>query len=228
MSLSTNIAVTKLRGRENYDTWKRSAQAYLTIKGYWKWTSTEITSTSNATDIESESKARAELNLLLDESLYSYVDEDDSTKKQWEALKTAFADSGLTRKVSLLQQLVSLKLVDCESMEEYINKSVSLWTKVKRAGFNIDEEVIGSLMLGGLPSEFTSMVMAIENSGKKITVDSVRTLLLQDTKFEMRDDGAEKALAAKARGTNFVCHECKQHGHIRRNCPNRNANVHVL
>lgn len=29
-----SFQIEKLRGRDNYDTWKRAAQAYLTINGY--------------------------------------------------------------------------------------------------------------------------------------------------------------------------------------------------
>lgn len=48
-------------------------------------------------------------------------------------------------------------------MEDYVQKMCTLRTKVKSAGFKIDEEVAGSLILVGLPSEYKAMVLAIEN-----------------------------------------------------------------
>lgn len=53
----------------------------------------------------------------------------------------------------MLQQLVSLKLKDCNDVEDYVNKMMLLWSKVQRVGFKIGDDVIGSLMLGELPIE---------------------------------------------------------------------------
>ncbi len=66
-------------------------------------------------------------------------------------------------------------------------------------------------MLAGLPNEFDSLVMAIENSTEKLTSDGVKTLLLQDRRFDSNDDDAE-AYFSKARRqdkkkkNNFRCH----------------------
>lgn len=119
MSSTKELGFKRLKGRENFDTWKRAAKSYLTIKGYWKWMLAEPTTSTTATELLEELKARSELLLLLEESNYSYIDEDETAKKSWEKLTKAFEDSGLSRKVSMLQQLVSLKLKDCNDMEDY-------------------------------------------------------------------------------------------------------------
>lgn len=108
-------------GRENFDSWKKAAQSYLIIKGLCKWCQNEPSASASAQGIADNEKAKAELTLLLEETNYSYVAEDDTAKKAWQNITKAFEDSGLSRKVSLLQQLVSLKLNDCVSMEEYVN-----------------------------------------------------------------------------------------------------------
>lgn len=116
----------------------------------------------------------------------------------WKGLEKAFADSGISRKVSILNQLVSIKLTNINNVEEYVNEIFLLWNKTKVAGFNIEEDVIASLMLGGLPEEYTSMILGIENSGHELTVDFVKTILLQGIPSLTRA-GEEKALSA-ARG----------------------------
>ena len=45
--------------------------------------------------------------------------------------------------------------------------------KVKKAGLEIGDEVVAALMLAGLPDDFRSMVMAIENSTPKLSTNFV-------------------------------------------------------
>lgn len=154
---------SKLRGRENYDTWKLAAKSFLVIKGLWSWTQKEPDA-SKTTEVENDLKTWSELVLLLDESVYSYIANTKTAKSAWENLEKSFEDSGLSRKVELLKQMVKLTLSDCESIEDYVNRMVSKSLKVTKAGLKIDDEVLASLMLAGLPDEFKSLVMAIENS----------------------------------------------------------------
>ncbi|XP_061400493.1 uncharacterized protein LOC133336226 [Musca vetustissima] len=87
-------------------------------------------------------------------------------------------------------------------MEEYVNAMILTSIKVNNAGLVINDEVTASLMLAGLPEEFQSLMMAIENSKTKLTVDSVQNLLLQDAKYD--NNKKEKTLV--------------------KNCPKKNKN----
>lgn len=86
----------------------------------------------------------------------------------WKGLEQAFSDSGVSRKVSILSQLVRIRLRDVTEVEKYINDIISLWNKTKVAG-----------LLGGLPEEYTSMIFGVENSGHELTIDFLKTILLQ-------------------------------------------------
>lgn len=190
-------AIEKLKGRENYDSWKISAESYLVIKGLWKYAKSGLAANATAADMENDLKAKSELILLIDPSNYSYIAGKSSAKEAWDAISSAFEDSGVCRKVSLLQQLVSIKLKDCSGMEDYVNKMTQLWSKVKAVGFNIGDDVVGSLILGGLPAEFRPMILGIENSGKVITVDFVKNLLLQEVIFDNVANNSDSVLMAK-------------------------------
>ena len=72
MASKIDISISKLRGRENYDTWKVAAKKYLIIKGLWSCTQKEPEE-EKTEKIEKDLKAWAENNLLLDESIYSYI-----------------------------------------------------------------------------------------------------------------------------------------------------------
>lgn len=209
---------TKLRGRENYDTWKMAAKSYLVINGLWSWTEKEPDATKT-TQVESDLKAWSEINLLLDESIYSYIGDTTTAKGAWEALETAFQDSGLCRKVGLLKQLVQLQLTDCDSTEDYVSKMMTTAQKVKKTGLKLDEEVIASLMLAGLPDNFDSLVMAVENSKKDLKIDDVKTLLLQEPRLGNAKTGDAFFSKKKQQKKTFLCHLCGEPGHIKRNCP---------
>jgi len=216
----------KLKGRENYDTWKISAKSYLVIKKLWMYVQNDLPSDATNAQKEADLTAWSELTLLIDESIYSYIAETNNAKDAWKALESAFEDSGLCRKVGLLKQLVQLKLSDCMSMEEYINQMTMTSLKVKKTGLKLDDEIIASLMLAGLPNEFNPLVMAIENSSQKLTIEGVKTLLLQETRFDSRDDNDGTALFSRSNRkvsnkNNFRCHYCGEAGHFVKNCPEK-------
>ncbi|GBP75752.1 Retrovirus-related Pol polyprotein from transposon TNT 1-94 [Eumeta japonica] len=105
-----------------------------------------------------------------------------SAKEVWEKLCKAFGDSGLTRRVGLLRDLITTTLENCQSIEEYVNKIMTTAHKLRNIGFKVDDEWLGTLLLAGLPDEYKPMIMAIESSGVAITADSIKTKLLQEVK----------------------------------------------
>lgn len=219
MSSDSIRSFSKLRGRENFDIWKISAKSYLVIKGLWSC----ILKAPNAEkmdEMEKDLKALSELTLLLDESIYSYIAGATTAKSAWENLEKSFEDSGLSRKVELLKQLVKLSLADCESVEDYVSRMVTTSLKVEKAGLKIDDEVLASLMLAGLPEEFKSLVMAIENSSKTLSSDAVKTLLLQETRLSTNNNGsgAFYVNSRKTENFKFRCHNCNEKGHMARDC----------
>lgn len=183
----------KLEGRKNYDSWRVEAKAWLAVKGHWNcFDGTETDSTKNFLAIQC-------LNLLLHSSLYTYTEDVTIAKDAWEAIKNAFEDNGIGRRVDLLKQLVSLKQNECESMEDYVHKMVMTSLKVKKAGLQIGDDVVASLMLANLPDEYRPMVMAMENSKTALTMDYVRNHLLQEVHFDKSNDANTTALMAKGK-----------------------------
>lgn len=229
MSTMPQNLFVKLRGRENFDQWKISAQSYLVIKGLWKFIETTLASDASTDDQNSDLKAKSELTLLIEPHNYTYVADRTTAKECWDALSEAFEDSGTTRKVALLQQLVSNKLDHYDSMEQYVNKTLLLSIKVKKVGFNLDDEILGSLLLGGLTPDYRPMIMGLENSGKKLTIDYVKNILLQ----EIEEKQSESALVTKQKFVrnnkskkdkslkSVKCYNCNMTGHISKNCPKK-------
>lgn len=222
-----DIKIEKLRGRENYDTWKQSARSYLTIKGVWEVIDQKIPATVSP---KTNAKAIGEITLMVDMSLYSYLEESEDAYVVWYGLAKAFEDSGVARKVTILNQLVSVKLVKYKSMERYINTTLQYWNKTKVAGLQINEEVIASLLLGGLPDEFRPMILGIENSGQDLTIDYVKQVLLQGIPdpYEIKEEDLAMPVVmtdTKERSKGYKgkrsCFKCGDTLHLRVNCPKR-------
>ena len=69
-------------------------------------------------------------------------------------------------------------------IQEYLKNGVFTALKINNADFIIDDELTASLVLADLTDDFEPLVMAVENSKEKWSVDIVKNLLLQDTKFD--------------------------------------------
>lgn len=214
---STTISFAKLRGRDNYAVWKLHMRSYLVIKGLWDCTKTEITQSSTSNEKEKDLKALSEIILWIDPSIFSYIDGKDTAKEAWDALEKTLSESGLSRKVALLKQFTQTKLGDFENMEKYVHEMLSLSSRIKSTGLKLDDEIIASLMLAGLPSEFDPFVLAIENTQKTLTVEYVKTTLMQESRLDTKSN--DSVLFAKKK--QFTCHTCKSPGHFAKNCPQK-------
>lgn len=220
---SETTRFVRLKGRENYDTWKIAAKSYLVIKKCWSCIAKGIPEKPSEEQKEADLMAWSELNLLLEENLFSHIANTQTAKEAWDALKGAFEDSGLCRKVDLLKQMVQLKLTDCISMEDYVSKMVMTSLKVKKAGLDIGDDIIAALMLAGLPDEYRPLVMAVENSGKELTTDGVKNLLLQESRLGSESGEGDAFYSKKKKEqNNFRCHNCGRAGHFAKICPDKN------
>ena len=240
MAVNYISSVPKLIGRDNYDEWSFGVENYLVLDGLQK------TLDGTETDTVQVAKAKAKLVLTIDSSMYVHIKEAKTAQEVWEKLKSMYADSGFTRKIGLLRKLISLRLDGCASMEEYVNSVIDTSQKLKRSGFDIDENWIGSLLLAGLPDRYEPMIMAIEHSGTQISTDSIKTKLLDITTEGSSSNGARGAFAVRDRfpkqskdGSNgqkyrrqnvkfekkneVRCFRCKQLGHFMNKCP-KNGN----
>lgn len=232
--------VPKLLGRENYDVWAFAVENFFVLEGLSKCLD------GTETDEPKINKAKAKLVLTLDPSLFVHVKEARTATEIWTILKGLYDDTGFTRKIGLLRTLISLRLESSDSMESYVNHVIETAQKLRRTGFRIDEEWVGSLLLAGLPERFSPMIMAIEHSGIPIKTDSIKSKLLDmdtDGRCGSRTGGAfagrtttngshKKHQSGGADGNagswekskgfqfrNVKCFRCKQMGHFQNKCP---------
>lgn len=185
MALTNIPALESLKGRENLQSWRFAARAYLECENLW-----DVVEGTETLDDEKlrvrDRKANAKIILLVEPSVYPHIEAATTAKEAWDALQKAFEDSGVTRKVGLLRQLINTRLENCKSIEEYVSSIVSTSQRLSEINFEVGEDWLGALLLAGLPDSYKPMIMGLENSGIPITGDLVK--LLQDvrTKTEAR------------------------------------------
>lgn len=223
------MSIEKLKGRENFATWKFAMEHYLRLEGLWE--------TIDGTDVKPEqiSKAKSRIILMIDPMNFVHVQDAVTAKDVWDKLCGTFEDTGLTRRVSLLRILTTTNLHSCGSVESYVNTIISTAHKLKSIGMAVSDEWIGTLLLAGLPEEYKPMIMGIESSGVLITADSIKTKLLQDVRDDFAAAVNESDVAlysgqknrknkknnqnSKSKGPR--CFECNLYGHISKHCPSK-------
>lgn len=219
--------VEKLMGRENYPTWKFAVKNYLEHEDLWD---TIEPSAGYVQDRKKDVKARSKIILLIDPINYVHVQEATTAKQVWSKLERLFDDSGLSRRVGLLRDLISTTLDSSSSVEDYINKVMTTAHKLRNINFVVGDEWLGTLLLAGLPDVYKPMIMAIESSGMLITADFVKTKLLQDIKVTDTSAYYIKSKKTQNRSKSHKdspdniqqkgprCYNCNRYGHFSKNC----------
>jgi len=225
--------IEKLKGRENFNTWKFAMQIYLEHEDLWKCVE------GTETDERKIIRARAKIVLSLDSVNYIHVQTTKTAQEAWNNLCKAFDDSGLTRRVGLLRALITTRLENCDSIDDYVNHVITTAHKLTNIGFEVSDEWIGTLLLADLPDFYKPMIMGLESSGIKITGDTIKTKLLQDVKTSDYNSSvnSESALINKHSSKLNVrnksasdksvprCCECDKPGHYGKNCYKRIARL---
>ncbi|GBP36996.1 Copia protein [Eumeta japonica] len=216
--------IERLTGRDNFASWKFAVKTYLEHEDLW-----ECVSGTGEVDPKKDVKAKSKIILLVDPINYVHVQDASSAKEVWEKLCKAFDDSGLTRRVGLLRDLITTTLENCQSIEEYVNKIMTTAHKLRNIGFKVDDEWLGTLLFAGLPDVYKPMIMAIESSGVAITADSIKTKLLQEVKnrdpnvFFVNKSKNNKQLFKQNKQTKGPrCYSCNNYGHIAKHCKVKN------
>lgn len=115
MATSQNytVNVPKLKGRENYSEWCFAAENILVLEGMVKCIEPVPAKPVGA---DEDAKTKAKMILMIDPSIYVHIKNVTIAKSLWDKLKSLYDDSGFTRRISLLRNLISIRLENCNTM----------------------------------------------------------------------------------------------------------------
>lgn len=205
MATSILASIEKLKGRDNYSSWKYSMENYLALE--------DLTGclTGAETDSKKCAKAKAAIALSIDKTIFVHVKSAPTVKEIWSNLQKTFEDKGIARRITLMRKVVNTKLENCESMDAYVSEIMSATQKMTDLGFVVSDEWLAVFLLCGLTEEYQPMIMALEGMDKALSNDVIKTKLLQEISNTNND---EKALFAKnfrnfRKKTSIICYTSK-------------------
>ncbi|GBN95119.1 hypothetical protein AVEN_152119-1 [Araneus ventricosus] len=206
----------QLTGRANYMDWKFSMKMHLIKKDLWEYVD------GSKEDPVKDIKALSYIVEGVSETIFNDLRDLSSGKEAWKVLAETYEDKGITRKVSIIMELVNTRYTDCKDMTDYLHRAISAYQQLKSTGIKPDEELNAGIILANLPDRFEPLIMALKNCGEKITVDNVRKRLLAEDVKPQVDDSREHAFVnEKFKGKKYFkgkCFKCNLYGHKSSDC----------
>lgn len=211
------IQIEKLKGAENFQTWKVLMELLLTEKGLKKCIDPETRSSEDlaartaavkAKEEEDQSKALAAIGLRVSpEFLGIITDANGSARTAWEEFKRMFQSVTNARKMMLRERLASLRMEPGESAAKYIARARDLRRDLLQAGLDAGDVDLAAAC--GLSRSFREIRMALELQERAISLDDMLPLLLQHEARLERDEETEQAESSNSMA--FASRYQKQH-----------------
>lgn len=80
------------------------------------------------TDAAKLAKSKALISFRVDTHIYAHIQSAKSALEIWNILKSLYEDRELSRRVTLLRELISIRLEDSENMNDYVEKIKSTFS----------------------------------------------------------------------------------------------------
>lgn len=172
----------------NYAVWSVRMKYFLTSKGYWK-----VVEDGPQEDRELDHKALALIGLSVKDHHLSTLEEHDTAKGAWEALRAMYKAKSTARRLQLKRELNSLKKAAEEPLTKFLARAKELRDQLAAAGQVINREDIASAILAGLPSEYSVITTVLESSGEDLDPDTLLPkLLMVEQRLAQESAGQDK------------------------------------
>lgn len=156
----------------------------------------------------------------------------DNPKEAWKSLRNAFERKGVSNRMFLRRQLLTLKMKEDDNLEAHLLKFDKILRNLKSVGAKMEEEDIICQLLLSLPENYDSVVTALETmKAEELTMEFVKGRLLDcDTKRKTNifsdvhleskkvNENYLTAMAAHSKKS-VECFGCGKSGHYRNQCP---------
>ncbi|KMQ90899.1 integrase core domain protein [Lasius niger] len=153
-----------------------------------------------------DGKARAIIDLMVEDAQLVHIKTKKTAKDTWKALKDYHEKSTLTKKVFLLKEICSMRLREDGDMESHINKMQELVNKLTALGEVLGDKLVVAMLLCSLPDSYSSMITALESRSE----DDLTPTLVKGKLVDEHRRRKGQALGGDNR--------CGIKGHIKKDC----------
>nr|GAT44046.1 predicted protein [Mycena chlorophos] len=196
----------------------------------------EFKSKADSRDPATMAEARAELILRVDGGQLPYMTSSDP-REIWLALQRMHRAAGFATSLALRRQFLTSKKRDDQSMEAWIGYIQAMVIRMKYAGINVTEQDKILAFTMGLPAAYEAVIINFDATPPdQLTVEHVISRLLNE---ETRQASAAISAAtgtsangspapddiayAARRQPDLTCFWCDKKGHVKNDCPERQA-----
>jgi len=219
MESSDTYRFPKLKGSENYESWRIDATSALKAKGLWWVTSGKLGKPeipqSNATTAAKKEYASA-MNHWEDKNdracgmiIFSteqgprvHIGKIEIATQMWATLKDQYEQSNLTTLHLAIKELIQSKQSDFKSILDYADSLKRAATRCSNAGEEVPVWIMGHLFLLGLNEVLEPYIFGLIQSAKtnktKLSIDDMAIALVDHDKRSNQEEGSSsKSMVAK-------------------------------
>ncbi len=222
MEGSENYRVPKLKGSENYESWKEDITSALKAKGLWMITSGKLEKPEPLkSDASTEDKkeyatathywedrndrASGMISFSCEYGPRVHIAKVDDVTRMWSTLKTQYEQSDLTTLYLAIKELTQSKQSDFKSIQDYADSLKRAATKCSDTGKKVEEWMLSNLFLLGLNESLEPYIFGLIQSAKVnktdlLTDDMTIALADHDKRSNQEEDFSSKSMVAQFGG----------------------------
>ena len=231
---SATVKLTKLKGIENWATWK--FQIRLTLKSCQAWGIVDGTlakpAATEATELKTwtvkDDQAQQIIGTTVEDKPLLHIINCDSAKAMWDKLVSVYEQKSETSVHMLLQDWYRYEMSASDDIATHVSRLEDLAHRLEVMGQKIPDQMIVTKILMTLPSSFKHFVSAWESTpaDDRTLSNLIARLITEETRLNPRDSQENRALVAsghKSRNDRNICNYCKQSGHWKNECEAKKA-----
>ena len=215
---------------DNYQNWKVKTRALLVQKGLDD-TLIAAPKEGEKDAISNDKKAKAFIMLCVKDHHLTALDACATTKEAWDMLASTYSAQSTARMQQFKRELLHLKKDPSEPITKYVGRGQALRQALEAAGGEMKRSELVLQLLAGLPPDYATISMLIENEPKLPELPAVLSKLLAAEQKIVASaaassyiDKAPKAYNALQRPEHRTCYNCGKPGHIAAHCRGRALN----